>query len=423
RIRGLPALVVVTFRPGDTPPGHPLHAALGSIRADDSLAIELGPLSLAAVARLAGAGNANELYAATRGNPFYVTELLESGDAELPATVANAVLGRVARLADDERRLLHLVSVVPSRIRTSLLDVVPGHIRFRHELAREAIRSSLPVVERRRLHGEILAALLEAQADPADVVHHAEAAGAVEVVAEFALVAARRAASVGSNREACAHYLRAADFAERLPLAERAKLFEELAVAAYVLTRLDDAFDAIGRAIELHHARGDASSVGRCTGLLSRFHWYAGDGAAARAKAAEAVAILEPLGETSELARAYSRLSQLEMLSEESEAAIEWGERALELATHLGDESTRVHALVNVGTALMQSNPERSATLLEAHALADAAGEREEATRALGNLAFCMLAWARPEPALHHGVLAFAYARRHEVHNLGSYMA
>src|SRR5581483_6339107 len=227
----------------------------------------------------------------------------------------------------------------------------------------------------------------------------------------------------GSNREACAHYLRAADFAERLPLAERAKLFEELAVAAYVLTRLDDAFDAIGRAIELHHARGDASSVGRCTGLLSRFHWYAGDGAAARAKAAEAVAILEPLGETSELARAYSRLSQLEMLSEESEAAIEWGERALELATHLGDESTRVHALVNVGTALMQSNPERSATLLEAHALADAAGEREEATRALGNLAFCMLAWARPEPALHHGVLAFAYARRHEVHNLGSYMA
>jgi len=443
RIHGLPALVVATFRAGDAPPGHPLHAALGSIRSEDVVRIELGPLSFEAVAHLGGRSRARALYAATRGNPFYVTELLESGDDELPASVANGVLGRVARLGDEERRLLELISVVPSRMRSTLLDaVLPGwqaaaveperrrlieveaaHVRFRHELAREAIRSSIPVAEQQRLHGAILAALLDAQADSADIVHHAEAAGAAEVVAEFALVAARGAASVASNREAFAHYRRAGDFVDRLALAERARFFEEYALAAYVLARLDDAFAALRTAIALHRERGDESSVGRCTSLLSRLHWYAGDGNEARATALEAVAILEPLGTSAELARAFSRVAQLAMLDEESEAAIEWGERALELATQVGDDSTRAHALVNVGTALVQTNPERTATLLEGHALADAAGEREEATRALGNLAFALLTWAQPHEALRRAVIAFAYARKHEVHNLGSYVA
>ena len=140
----------------------------------------------------------------TGGNPFYVTEVLAFRTAaEPPPSVANAVLGRASRLDDADRRLVELVSVVPTRVRASLLDVVmpgwpsaaveperrrlldvdSGYVRFRHELARHAIRSRLPIVQRRRLHGEILEALLDSNADPADIVHHAEAAGADDVVA------------------------------------------------------------------------------------------------------------------------------------------------------------------------------------------------------------------------------------------------
>ena len=44
------------------------------------------------------------MYAATGGNPFYVTELLASRDAaELPPSVANAVLARVSRLDEPSR--------------------------------------------------------------------------------------------------------------------------------------------------------------------------------------------------------------------------------------------------------------------------------------------------------------------------------
>ena len=443
RIASLPALLLLTFRRGEAPPGHPLYATVGSIRAEDSIVVDLAPLSEQAVASLAG-DCADDVYAAAGGNPFYVTELLASRDGdEPPPSVANAVIGRTARLDPPGRRIVELVSVVPNRVSAALLDrVMPGwpaaaeeperrqllevdatHVRFRHELARNAVRSSIPIAARRQLHAEILDALLAANADPADVVHHAEAAGAEEVVADFALVAARRAAAMESNREAYSHYRRAVDFVERLAPLEQAALLEELATAAYVAGRVERSFTPIERAIRMYGELGREEEVGRCTRMLSRLHWFAGNGVPARTKAREAVAILEPLGESVELARAYSGVSQLAMLAHEAGNAIEWGERALDLAVRLGDERARAHALINIGTARAQLDPTDSATLLEAKAIAHAAGEREEATRAIANLAFCLMYWVQPQAALRYAEEAAEYAQEHEVHNLASYSA
>ena len=442
RIGALPALLVTTYRSGETPPGHPLHAALGAIRPENSALIELFPLSRNAVASLAG-DNADEVYAATRGNPFYVTELLASRDAaELPPSVANAVLARISRLDDEARRLVELVSVVPNRVRTSILDsVMPGwtaaaeeperrqllelddgYVCFRHELARNAVRAAIPTATRRRLHSDVLGALLAANADPADVVHHAEAAGAHDVVGEYALIAARRAAAFESNREAYRHYRRAGDFVDRLPPVEQADLLEELATAAYVVGRIDEAFEAIADAIDIHRRLGDQAALGRCTRVLSRFHWFAGEGGPARAKALEAIGILEPLGESIELARACSGVAQLAMLADDGEQALSWGQRALELATRLGDDTTRAHALVNMGCARVQTDPDDTDALLEAHELADAVGEREDATRALGNLGYVLMSWARPEPARRYVQRALDYADTYEVHAYVSYV-
>ena len=442
RIGTLPALLVLTFRGGEAPAGHPLRVALGAIRADHAVFLELAPLSQEAVASLAG-GDADEVYAATGGNPFYVTELLASRtSAELPPSIANAVAGRAARLDADARRLVELVSVVPSRVRTSLLDAVmpgwpaaaleperrqllevdPSYVRFRHELARNAIRSRLPISARRRLHAEILEALLSCEADPADIVHHAEAAGAEGVLAEHALLAARRAAALESNLEAYFHYRRASQFLEPRTLPEQATVLEELAAAAYVVGRTEDAFRAIERAVEIYTELQDDEGVGRCTRVLSRVHWFAGEGDPARAKAREAITILEPLGESVELARAYSGLSQLAMLTEDAEQALALGERALELATRLGDESTRAHALVNLGCTRVQLDEREAPTVLEAHAVADAVGGREEATRALGNLGYVLMSWAQPELAFRYAEQALAYAEEHEVHTYVSYV-
>jgi DNA-binding CsgD family transcriptional regulator/tetratricopeptide (TPR) repeat protein len=443
RIGTLPALVVATHRSGEAPPGHPLHGALGAVPGDALVLLELAALSQDAVAALAG-DDADAVYAATGGNPFYVTELLASRDAaELPPSVANAVLARVSRLDEPGRRLVELVSAVPNRVSASVLEqVMPGwpaaaeeperrqlleidgaFVRFRHELARNAVLSSLPTVKRRGLHADVLAALLAASADPADIVHHAEAAGDEDVLSEYALVAARRAAALESNREAYFHYRRAADFADRLAPVEQADVLEELAAAAYLVGRLQQSFSAIESAIAIHRELGDEAAVGRCTRVLSRFHWFVGDGAPARTKALEAITILEPLGDSIELARACSGVAQLAMLAEDGEQAVRWGRRALDLATALGDESTRAHALVNIACARVQMDPDDVTPLLEAHSLADAVGEREDATRALGNLGYVLMSWARPEPALRYAEQALAYADRHEVHTYVSYVS
>ena len=100
------------YRSGEAPPGHPLHAALGAVPARRrSCCSSSRRCRASAVAALAGE-DGDAVYAATGGNPFYVTELLASRDAaELPPSVANAVLARVSRLDDAARRLVELVSV------------------------------------------------------------------------------------------------------------------------------------------------------------------------------------------------------------------------------------------------------------------------------------------------------------------------
>jgi len=440
RIGSLPALLVLTFRAGELPPSHPLHPIVGAVRPEESIFLELAPLSETAVASLAGP-DADQVYLVTGGNPFYVNELLATRTTdELPPSVAKAVLGRAARLDDASRRLVELASVVPSRVPISLLDsVMPDwasaaeeperrqllevdarYVRFRHELARNAIRSSIPIAARRRLHGEILRALLAADADPSLIVHHAEAAGAEDVVSEYALVAARRAAALGSNREAYSHYRRASQFVDRLPAVERARVLEELASVAYAVGRLDGAFVGIERAIDVYRALGDEDAVGRCLRALSRFHWVAGDGYAAYTTALEAIAILEPLGPSVELARAYGVVSQLSMLAEDMEPALTWGNRALELAQGLGDERTRAYAAVNIATAEINAYCD-SAALLDAHAAADAAGDPHEAARALENLGMSLFQWVRPEEALRYAQRAEAYAWEHELLIIASY--
>ncbi|MGZ4333342.1 MAG: ATP-binding protein [Gaiellaceae bacterium] len=441
RIGSLHAVLILTLRTGEAPLEHPLHAALGDVAASNAVFVELSPLSEQAVAALAGA-DAGRVFAATRGNPFYVTELVSTlGTPEVPPSVAHAVVGRASRLDADARRLVELVAVVPRRIPTSLLDrafpdwpyaaaeaerrhlleVRPRWVSFRHELARTAIHESIPAATRRRLHIEILEALLATNGDSADIVHHAEAAGAEDVVAEHALIAARRAAALHSNREAYAHYHRAVDFLDRLSRHDQACVLEELVDAAFLAGRLADAIAANTEAIGIWQELGDRPSIGRCTRVLSRLHWFVGDGALARAEAVEATAMLEPFGDSSELACAYSGAAQLAMLAADGEGARSWGGRAIELAERLDDETARVHALVTLATVDVQLDPTDVGPLLEAHRLAHASGSPQEAVRALANLGFSLLAWGLPSRARPYTDRAIAEADEHEIHHIGSY--
>src|SRR4051794_21530404 len=240
RIGALPALLLLTIREGEAA-SESLAAMTGTVASMGGEFLPLRPLSRPAVESL-GAGNG--VYAATGGNPFLVTELLAYDGAKLPATVASAIAGRLARLEEQSRELVCLVSVVPGRFplrlldlalpdwmaaaeepeRRGLVEVAPTPLQFRHELARQAALTSLSATAQRRFHARVLDALLVTSGDPAEIVHHAERAGDVEVVRAHAPRAARRASAVEARREAYAHYRRMLDFVDSLTRNEQAAL-------------------------------------------------------------------------------------------------------------------------------------------------------------------------------------------------------
>src|SRR2546423_4919095 len=78
------------------------------------------------------------------------------------------------------------------------------------------------------------------------------------------------------------------------------------------------------------------------------------------------------------------------MLAENTAEAVQWGEQAMVLAEELGDVETLVHALNNVGTALLNVQDEQGRTHLKRSLqLALERGWEEHVARAYTNLACC----------------------------------
>src|SRR5215472_7159511 len=117
RIPQLTTLFINTYRDDELSLDHPLRLVLGDLPSKAVARLRLAPLSEQAVTRLAQQTHrsAEELYAITGGNPFFVTEVLASETAGTPMTVRDAVLVRAARLSPAARALLELASVVPTR--------------------------------------------------------------------------------------------------------------------------------------------------------------------------------------------------------------------------------------------------------------------------------------------------------------------
>lgn len=169
---------------------------------------------------------------------------------------------------------------------------------------------------------------------------------------------------------------------------DRAELFVALSYECYLTDQLPEAITARQRALELHELASEAIRVGDDERWLSRLSWFFGRGADAERYAQRAIATLEPLGATTELAMAFSNLAQLRMLANDEDETREWGGRALELATRLGDRETESHALNNLGAAATNAGriAEGEAQLARSLDIALALDLHEHVARAYTNL-------------------------------------
>jgi DNA-binding CsgD family transcriptional regulator/tetratricopeptide (TPR) repeat protein len=421
RSQRLGTMLVVSYRDDEVGARHPLRSVIGDLPAAFLRRLQPAPLTADAVAALLAAEGrfdarlqAATLHAITGGNPFFVTEALAMTELSamrgaVPPTVRDAVIARLSRISDAARSIVNLTPLVPGRIERWLLDALgveagaipecvavgmrafpDGALAFRHELARRAVEGHLPVSQQRELHARILKALLESTAEPvspARLIHHAEQAGDRDTVLRLAPVAADRAASLGAHREAAAHYSSALRHAAAMPEESRAALFERQSYECYLTEQIPEAIEAREAALALWRRTGARVKEGDALRWLSRLAWSNGQKAAAEKYAVEAVAILEPLDPGPELAMAYSNRAQLHMLAGDAPFALQWGGKAIDLATNLNDRATLSHALNNVGTAKMVNlDASGRGDLLRSLQLALDGGFPEHAARAYTNL-------------------------------------
>ncbi len=429
RVHACRALVMVTYRPEDTTAGDGLRVLLGdTASATGTRRIDLAPLTVEGVAELAAAHGttgaaAAELHAVTGGNPFFVTEALAARD-ELPHTVRDAVLARVARLDEDSQRALELVALAGSRAETDLVGALlhdgltaldeplargllrrsGDEVLFRHELARLAVLEEVPAGRAVHLHRRLHAALVEHGADPARIAHHAEAAGDRSSVLTHARAAAASAAELGAHREATRQYERALRHADDLPADERAQLLWDLGYEYYLTNRIAESVATIGHARDLWDSLGDTLRVGDAWRCQSRLQWFAGHHDEARDHADRAVELLEGTGSV-EQAMALSHRTGLAMLKTLLAPTRELGERTLAVLDGLPDgagREVRVHALNNLGTIEVIAGDRVVGQRMLEQSLdgARAANLQEHAARAYCNLSSTAVVQRRHADAL-----------------------
>ena len=211
---------------------------------------------------------------------------------------------------------------------------------FRHELARAVIEDSVAPDRRVALHERALQALA-GSSDHARLAYHAEAAGDVDAVLQFAPQAARQAAALSAHRESAAQYARALRFAEKLSEQQRAELLESCAYECMVTDQTDVAIEALRAAIELRAKLGDVRAEGPATEQLSNVLWCPGWVVEARNAALQAVSLLESVAPGHELAAAYGRMAQLSMDAEDLTATVTWAKRATDLAGSIDEALMR----------------------------------------------------------------------------------
>ncbi len=431
RVAFMPVLLVLTFRSDEVGLDHPLAPVLGDLPATSRTRLDLEPLSVEGVRELSQGQSAlaENIFAVTSGNPFFVTELLnatqsagganESANPQglgaaadsVPVSVRDATNARLNRIEAQDRKFLECLSVVPGPIHGWLLSSLfgeEGHVlaergldkhflildhqgayRFRHELARLATMSRVSKSRMKTIHRQVLDSFLLHAGDAHDqIVHHAAGALDVQTVLSYAPQAAERAALAGAHREAASHLGTALRFIDKASPEMAATLYEQWAYEASLALRIDDeVLEARRLATTLWRALGRADKVGENLRWLSRLHWYRGEATQASRFADQAVEVLESTPPSSERAMAYSLRAQLHMLNDRMDEAVEWGTKALELEKKFPNVEVRIHALNNVGTAqLFRDDRSAMPMLEESLRLATEQGMHEHVARLYTNV-------------------------------------
>lgn len=390
RVRQTTSLMILTYRDDEIGADHPLRLVLGDLASSHVLhRIPVSPLSREAVHELSKYKRVDpvKLHRLTNGNPFFVTEVL-AVDSSIPETVRDAVLARAARLSAMARRVLEAAAVIGSRVEAWLLSDVVGaefvyieectakgmlqaqdeYYVFRNELARQTILESIPPQRKLTLHHRALNSLKESPEtsnDLARLANHAEGTKDINAILAYAPAAARQASAASAHREAAALYELALRFAFSLSPAEHAQMLEAYMVELDYNNRIAENIKVIRKTIDLWSSVGNRLRQGANLAYLAGRLCLFGRTTESEETSKTAIAILEALAPSVELARAYKEQCYIRMMHDDYAEAITWGEKAAALAEQFEDTETLVRVYNYMGGTMLVTNYERGRALME----------------------------------------------------------
>jgi DNA-binding CsgD family transcriptional regulator/tetratricopeptide (TPR) repeat protein len=439
RLGRMAALVLVTYRDDELRDDHPLKMVLGDLATQRATRrMRMPPLSVEAVRTLAGqrSVDAAELHAATGGNPFYVSEVLEAGWPSVPPTVRDAVGARLARATGPARRVVESAAIIGTRIDPALLlpiladcgasmeaclatgVLVPDGIglRFRHELVRMAVAAGVAPHRKAELHARLLAALeARGDADPAVLAHHAEGAGDEKAVLRHAPDAARRSSALGAHREAAAQFERALRCTDESDREALASLYEGVADEYALLDRWPETEAALRIALRFRRELGDGLSAGRDLRVLSTALWRLCRGHESELAAQEAVGVLESAPPGPELAWAYAKLGVAILCSGRRDDGLELIAKARDLGEQLDQADVVSFALNAIGLTLVEIGQDGIPTMERALQIALDADVQEAAGRAYSSLQEGSICLHRFDDAERYYAEGMAYCDEREL--------
>jgi class 3 adenylate cyclase/tetratricopeptide (TPR) repeat protein len=360
------------------------------------------------------------------GNPLYAEQFarlfLERGDVAVPENVQGIIAARLDALPEAEKQLLQDAAVLgkvfwsggvaadeatlhalerKGFVRRERRSAVAGQAEFafRHVLVREVAYGQIPRAARADKHLVSVGWIesLGRSEDHAELIAHhyasalelfeAAGSGAPHDLGDRARRAFRRA---GDRAAALNAFAPAADqYAAAFALwpaddVDRARLQVDLARAEFLSGQSDGSAieDAAEALLEI-----DPVAAATAFSLASEAAWHRVDGEATDRLLGRALELVEPLPDSEAKAWILSRASRRAMLVSQPQRALEYGRRAVELATALDLPEVRAHALNNMG-AVQQGTPEAISLLEESIALTARLNSPEEA-RGHHNLAVC----------------------------------
>jgi class 3 adenylate cyclase/tetratricopeptide (TPR) repeat protein len=359
-------------------------------------------------------------------------------DVEVPRSIQGLIAARLDALPPDEKEFLQDASVVGrvfwtgavatltgcdmpevrdalGRLRVKEL-VVPNdpssfsgesEFLFRHALIRDGAYESLPKSTRAAKHEEV-ARWAEARAgDRAEelagvlATHLWAAIGYQDELAatpeprllrqayRWSRVAAERAHGLWLRAEAAAWYERALDLSERAgePTDERARLAGTLLEVGWGTIPNERSQEIGRRAIGLAEEAGDDRAAGWAHTLMILIELQLGDPAAAEGHGERALALLEPLGESAELAEALHRIGWRDW--RQGEDATDTLRRAVDMAKRVDAPAVRAGATHTLAAQLSQNGQaaEALATIETAFELAKQVDDQLNLLRIYTNFA------------------------------------